>query len=282
MSLVNGEQEITLDDGRRLHVLIAGDGAPTVVFEAGMGSSLLTWALVAPRVAERSRTVVYDRSGIGGSPTDHQPRTVARAAADLVELLAQLDDGPCVLVAHSYGGPIVRTAAAAAPDLVGGIVLVDQTDEQCELYFTESHQREQQRFAKLLPLMARLGVVRAATRRAAAPLPGPTRKEFVAQFGSVANAHAQRAELEHIDDDLAALRDRPPSLPDVPITYISGTRPTKVRPETRLALIEAHRAGAAAAPKGRHVEAPGSDHMVMFTDPDIVVAETLRLVDAAG
>jgi pimeloyl-ACP methyl ester carboxylesterase len=44
-------------------------------------------------------------------------------------------------------------------------------------------------------------------------------------------------------------------------------------------LVAAHRERAAALPRGRHVEAPRSGHLVMFTDPQIVVDEILRIVD---
>jgi hypothetical protein len=50
----------TTRDGRRLHYASAGTalrGAPSVVFEAGMGSSRGVWGLVQPAVAARTRVV---------------------------------------------------------------------------------------------------------------------------------------------------------------------------------------------------------------------------------
>ena len=81
------------------------------------------------RARRRTTAVVYDRSGLGRSPADPKSRTLHRLASDLLD---HLGHGPFVLVAHSWGGPIVRVAAAASPGRVAGLVLVDQTDEGCD------------------------------------------------------------------------------------------------------------------------------------------------------
>src|SRR5688500_15138546 len=95
-------------DGRSLYVERAGTGAPTVVFESGMGCSRDAWALVAPTVAMRAGVVVYDRSGLGRSPADERPRTFDRLVDDLCDVLDAVGAPPYVLVGHSWGGPIVR------------------------------------------------------------------------------------------------------------------------------------------------------------------------------
>src|SRR6266481_7646725 len=60
---------------RRMHIHVTGEGAPTVVFESGMGASCLSWTLVQPRVAQFSRAVSYDRAGHAWSDPPHGPRT---------------------------------------------------------------------------------------------------------------------------------------------------------------------------------------------------------------
>ena len=92
-------------------------------------------------VAARTTTVAYDRSGLGRSSHDPAPRVLSRLVDDLVDVLDHLGDGPFVLVGHSWGGPIVRCAAAEVPDRVAGLVLVDQTDERCDLFFAKSVSR---------------------------------------------------------------------------------------------------------------------------------------------
>src|SRR5437588_3393333 len=91
--------------GYRLSVLRAGTGAPTVVFEAGLGDSLDTWAPVWPAVAAYTTVVAYSRSGFGRSEPGPPEHTARRAVTELHELLARLQlRRPYVLGPRSYGG----------------------------------------------------------------------------------------------------------------------------------------------------------------------------------
>jgi pimeloyl-ACP methyl ester carboxylesterase len=273
--------EAPLADGRRLEATIHGTGAPTVVFEAGMGMSRRSWALVAPAVGERTQAVTYDRAGFGRSTVDPADRTVARAASDLVGLLEHLDAGPVVLVGHSYGGPIVRQAHAIAPERVAGLVLVDATDEGCDLLVARTTGRQERIFAAAIPVMARLGLTAMIARRVARALPPEERRAFGAEAGSVAAARAHRRELVVCGADLRRLRDEPHPPVDVPITLISGAGPTGGVAATRRrdCLVAAHRRRADASARGRHVRAEQSGHMVMLSEPDLVVDEIMRLVE---
>ncbi|WP_405155174.1 alpha/beta fold hydrolase [Paenibacillus sp. FSL K6-0108] len=125
-------------DGRKLHYMSKGAGDLTVVFESGMGLSRSTWGLVAPAIAEHARAVVYDRAGAGRSEFDSAPRNLRRIAEDLDDLLTGLGPGLFILVGHSWGGPIVRAAAASNLSSIRGIVLVDPSDEHCGLYFSKA------------------------------------------------------------------------------------------------------------------------------------------------
>jgi len=65
----------------------------------------------------------------------------------------------------------------------------------------------------------------------------------------------------------------------VPVTVVSGDLSSRLEGEHRTALVAAHRARADAALQGRHVVAARSGHMAPFTEPDLVVAEVLRVLD---
>jgi len=67
---------------RRMHIHVTGEGTPTVVFEAGMGASCLSWTLVQPQVAQFSRAVSYDRAGHGWSDPAPEPRTARQIAQE--------------------------------------------------------------------------------------------------------------------------------------------------------------------------------------------------------
>jgi pimeloyl-ACP methyl ester carboxylesterase len=273
---------VTTRDGRELHVEVHGEGTPVVVFEAGLGASRNTWGAVLPAVAERTTAVAYDRSGLGRSAPDPGGRGLARLADDLVDVLGQLGEGPFVLVGHSWGGPIVRSAAALVPERIAGLVLVDQSDERCDLFFSAGNERQLRLAPKVLPLMARVGLVRFLAGRLAGRLPEPWATGMRAEDGTVASVEAQLAELRGSTEDLRRLRDQPLALPDVPVTVISGAKAGRLERGRRGELVVAHRATAAALPQGRHVLAEASSHYVPFTDPGLVVAEVGRILDAAG
>jgi len=270
-------------DGRRLHYVSAGSAVapsvPTVVFEAGMGSSRSAWALVQPAIAARTRAVVYDRSGHGRSARDPQPRTLARVAGDLIDLLHHLGGGPFVLVGHSWGGPIIRRVSAIEPALVAGLVLVDPSDEGFDAFFAPATIRQQRVVASLLPGMARLGLVRLVVRRMVRGLPPEAAAAILAEDASLQGVRTLQSELRPFTADLRALRDAPPPAPDVPFTTISGTRPTRVGAAQRAQLVAAHERRAASAPRGRHVRAQRSTHYVLWSEPELVVDEILRVVD---
>jgi pimeloyl-ACP methyl ester carboxylesterase len=270
----------TTRDGRTLNFEQHGTGRPTVVFEAGMGASRSWWGAVVPAVAARTSVVTYDRSGLGRSLADAEPRSLDRLARDLLDLLDALDGGPFVLVGHSWGGPIIRLAAAIDPDRVAGLVLVDPTDEGCELFFGRGADLQTKAFVATLPVMAKVGALGFASRSAARALPAAAAAAIRAEEGSAAHAQAYRAELAPSLEELLVLRDAPPPVPTVPLTVISGTKSSRLGRTRRTALLDAHRSRAESAPQGRHVRADGSAHLVILTEPALVADEVLRVVDA--
>lgn len=119
-------------NGHRLHCVsldrreASAAPAPTVIFEAALGGSSLSWLLVQGTVARYAPTLAYDRAGLGYSEAGPMPRTLAQGAAELHALLANAGaQPPYVLVGHSYGGLLVQLYAAQHPEQVCGLVLVD-------------------------------------------------------------------------------------------------------------------------------------------------------------
>ena len=120
--------------GRSLHVHCVGHGTPTVLLEAGHGADGGTWQRVQTDIAKQTRACAYDRAGLGFSDKPGKPRAVADALQDLRALLATARiTGPYVLVGHSIGALYVRLYAAAHPDEVAGMVLVDGSMEDEDL-----------------------------------------------------------------------------------------------------------------------------------------------------
>jgi pimeloyl-ACP methyl ester carboxylesterase len=115
---------------RRLNLLIAGEGAPTVIFAAGLIGTALHWARVQPAVALKTRTVAFDKAGLGFSDPGPLPRTASAIVADLRAALKAVDLPPSyVLVGHSAGGPQMRLFAFRYPEEVVGMVMVESSSE---------------------------------------------------------------------------------------------------------------------------------------------------------
>jgi pimeloyl-ACP methyl ester carboxylesterase len=125
--------------GWKLHLNCAGTkstAGPTVILEAGAGDFSPTWTFVQPKVASFVRVCSYDRGDTGWSDLGPHPRTFHQIAYELRTLLKNAgENGPFVLVGHSFGGLYARTFLSEYPEDVAGMVLVDSAHEN-ELLFT--------------------------------------------------------------------------------------------------------------------------------------------------
>jgi pimeloyl-ACP methyl ester carboxylesterase len=112
--------------GFALHLHCSGSGSPSVVLDAALGGSSVSWSWIQPEIAKRTRVCSYDRAGYGWSEPGPLPRTAAGMAAELRTLLRRGDvPPPFVLVGHSFGGLIMRIFATRYREEVAGMVLVD-------------------------------------------------------------------------------------------------------------------------------------------------------------
>src|SRR5437899_7062750 len=99
--------------GQRLHLVCAGNGRPTVLFESGIAASSLSWTRVLREVAAFTRACAYDRAGLGWSEPSRTGRTVWRMLAELRGILATAATaGPAILVGHSFGALLVCAYAS--------------------------------------------------------------------------------------------------------------------------------------------------------------------------
>lgn len=123
----NDSTERMVDVGSHsLHAVVAGKGAPPVVFESGIGARSEEYRQLQERIAATTTTVVYDRAGYGASEVGPLPRDSRTEVEELRTLLAALDiDGPYVLVGHSLGGLNAEVYADLHPEEVAGMVLLD-------------------------------------------------------------------------------------------------------------------------------------------------------------
>lgn len=117
---------LALPDGRTLSALSFGEDAPRIVFIHGAGLNAHTFdatilALGAPALA-------IDLPGHGDSSwRDDAAYAPALLAPDIIRGIEEWAHAPVVLVGHSLGGTTAAALAAAHPDLVASLVLVDIT-----------------------------------------------------------------------------------------------------------------------------------------------------------
>ena len=125
--IVSGTKYLSALVRNNVRVTGVADGRP-LVFAHGFGCSQEAWRLVAPAFEADHRVIRFDLVGSGGSdPSAYDARkydSLDGYAADLVELLCELDLHDVVFVGHSVSAMIGVIAAASAPERFGQLILV--------------------------------------------------------------------------------------------------------------------------------------------------------------
>jgi pimeloyl-ACP methyl ester carboxylesterase len=297
--------------GVRLHLDVKGDTRPVVVFDAALGASSLSWALVVPAVSAFARTCTYDRAGFGWSEAGPLPRTVTRIAGELrLALEAAGERPPFLLVGHSFGGLVMRVFAARYLSDVAGLVLVDPAHPED---WANPAAKEQDRIDRGVRLCghgrtaARLGLARLVawlvgvgavplarrlanlvSRRTIEPdidfilapffkLPPEVRapvRQFWTRPAFFEALGSQIASMhESAAEAIEATREGYGDLPLVTISRASLDDHTRRRQDA-VAALSSH---------GRHIVARRGGHWIPLDDPDLIVDEiramhgTLRL-----
>ena len=292
-----------LDVGdHRVHVHVTGTGPATVLLEAGIAASSVSWQPVEAGIGAFAQVCAYDRAGLGWSDHSSAPRTIGNIVRDLHSLLAKVSpSGPVVLVGHSFGGLVVLEYARLHRQDVAGLVLVDplpaaewhppiaaEIDRLCHAV----------RLARRGALLARLGVVRVsldllkAGSRAIPKLAARTSggrgsklterlvgevRKLPRELWPVVQAHwCQPKSFKSLADHLASLPvsaaacDAASGLGDLPLIVLSAADSSPSR------SVE-HDRMAARSTLGRKVVAEKSGHWIQLDQPDLVI-ESVREV----
>jgi pimeloyl-ACP methyl ester carboxylesterase len=281
----------------RLHLLESGRGGPTVVLEAGLMSTVLSWSELHSLLAGSFRVVSYDRAGLGWSDLGPMPRTADRIVEELHTLLQRAAiPPPYVLVGHSFGGLTMPLFAARFPDEVAGMVLVDPVvpaewnpPSEHDLKLT----RIGAKICRRAAILARFGLIRfvaflltIGVKEVAARLVRLISRGSPAQSGTVSSpwfaalpanektmasvfwiqpkfALTIASQLENLPASAASV-GRFTNFCDKPVVILSA----RTAPERRR---EEHAAIAARLPRGEHVLAGNSNHWIMQEDPELVI-----------
>jgi pimeloyl-ACP methyl ester carboxylesterase len=268
--------------GRKLHMLEAGHGTPTVVIVPALGDNVLVWMRIQRALASEMRVCVYDRAGIGWSdPSPRGRRTIDGAAGDLRALLdAAGIEPPLILVGHSIGGAIARRFATRYPDMVAGMVLVDSSHErQSERHGVNGFPygrpanlrravRVQLRILGARRLAAALGLLRALD----ADIDREVLAEHAGAHRAIMLSTRQRRAVVREIVMMARIAETPPPLGSIPLTVI--TAGGRIIPGWREMQDEL----AALSARSIHITAQQSGHYVHLDEPELVVQAIRNLV----
>lgn len=261
-------------DGRRMHLYCTGEGAPTVVLEAGATGFAQTWAWIQSDLATDTRVCSYDRAGLGwseASDTGHDGVTIGRRLHGL--LARSGEPGPYVLVGHSLGGSLVQAFTGQYPDDVLALGLVDPSHPDQLERFPPEIEEQQQGFYRMIAIASTLshfGVLRATNvlGRNAKGLPEPDYRTARMFAASPRHLRASHAEMLAWDETMDAAR-RVVTFEERPVVVVSATKMMDGMPDGFLDLNrEMHSELAAMSTRGRHVEVEGSDHYSLLMDRD--------------
>ena len=241
-----GDVEVYLD--------CRGSGSPTVILEAGFGSGAAGWGETIDGVAAFTRVCAWDRPGLGRS--EAAPIHSAGETADLLFRTLHLanEDGPFVVVAHSFGGVYgrlfaERIEAEGRNGNVRSFLMLDTYEPDLGMDVDPS-----------LPEEVRAGI-RRVLDETAAMLAG----------GEALDWDRTMAEL------VAA---GPVEQPAILLTVDPRSRWVDPDPAMAERLVEAwHRNMRSRYPNGTFEVAERSGHMIQWDRPDLVIARTRDLVE---
>jgi len=117
-------------NGVRLHYVEAGEG-PLMVFVHGFPEFWYEWKVLQADFARDHRAVTYDQRGfnLSGKPAEVAAYRAKPLIEDLRQLIEHLTAGQdkksVILVAHDWGGAVAWTFAAAFPQYVEKLVIIN-------------------------------------------------------------------------------------------------------------------------------------------------------------
>lgn len=293
----------------RLHVLSIGESSPTVIFESGLMSTILSWKDAQPEIAKLTRAVCYDRAGLGWSDPGPTPRDADRMVGELHDLLQRAAIAPpYVLVGHSFGGLTTRLFAGRYAEEVAGLVLIDPVVPREWHPVPEQNQkriRVGSRILRRASALSRWGVLRFVSwmlRSGVKPLAEPlvrlmsrgapkgdgtsksplfwnlppSEREMAPVFWVQPKFTATIAsQLENLPGSAAQVSESDGHLGDKPLVVISAS-------DTPPARREEHAAMASLSAIGKHVMAERSGHWVMVDQPELVYEAIREVVEIVG
>ncbi|HRG09857.1 MAG TPA: alpha/beta hydrolase [Cyclobacteriaceae bacterium] len=243
-------------DGHKQHILDMGTGSPVVIFITGAGADLKNFNAVQTEIAKLTRTLSYDRAGIGLSEELDTERSVDHFAVELNEILEKENiEPPYLVVSHSLGGFIARWFVHAYPDKVAGMVLIDPAYEG---------------------FMDTIRNTRSADQR--------RRMKDMVDLGIVNKPKSSRKELEMLQKDEELMRSTRLPL-QIPITMLTSgrfsdeERKVGATAEDIEKWVRFHERLQLQAPQLKHIVTKKSGTFIHQEEPELVIAEIKSMLE---
>lgn len=270
--------------GYKLHIYCTGQGSPTVILDAGLGDSFISWQKVQPQIAKFTRVCSYDRAGLGYSESSPRPRTCRVFVDELQRLLQRAAiASPLILVGHSMGGFDVRLYASLYRHEVAGMVLVDSSHPEQQKRLPPAINdldatwlREQQLFEFTMPfgIPRLLGFCGNDDAARAADCNFHSLRENVAELKAISQSSAQTANSGALGDMPLVVLSHDPDMPqpDLPEDLVKPTNDAWQQMQEELAHLST---------RGTQVIARHSGHYIQLDRPDLVVDAVQSVVNQA-
>jgi len=237
----------------QLEYEVTGKGKHIVLLEAGGGASMSDWDPVYKRIAEHATVIRYSRVGNGNSTAIKRHFTSGDYADYASELLVKLNvSQPVILVAHSYGGSVARDFAAAYPNQIKALLMLDPSSEHD------------------VDIMRSIDLERGNREIAQVKLDD--------MATGMSNQYL----------DFWSKRPLPdyPKIKDMPVTVIASVR--KIKNPPNLFFTDKGREmwgklwqhWASEFPQGKSVLTEKSGHFIQSDEPELVVSELMKLIQA--
>lgn len=268
--------------GYRLHIDCQGTGSPAIILEAGLGDMGLSWSEVQPALARLTRVCSYDRAGIGWSDASPFPRDLTHESDELHTLLARADiRPPYILVGHSYGGDLARLYTARFAQGIEGLVLVEATNEDQWWKIPEApvDWAPYLQSCRTDDTKAKFGLIR--LRHDSIPYYAPAVLHVAESFSygprEVAAACGEAFTIYGRGPvELAPVR----SFGALPLIVISAGKTFWNKPETWAAWQAMQAGDSAMSSRSSRVIAANAQHEVEHDQPEVVVTQVERMLDA--
>lgn len=214
--------------------------SPRIIFINGGGPGNMNhWGSVYSTMSQHYSVFAYNRFGSGRSSRTSAPQTGQRIVTTLHQLLEQQNlHPPYVLVGHSLGGLYANLYAREFPQDVAGVVLVDPTHPQQFKRLREQGVEPNKFIMKLLGIYKFFN---------------PTKHSEVATMEETGRQVQQAGPF-----------------PNIPLTVITAGKRQGKSDENRI-IDQLQRELAMMSPKGMHLTASESGHMIQKNHPQIVI-----------